>query len=81
MVGTENPSSASAPEGGSTTGRRGAWLATDAPDALAWALSIVARDLDPAFNAEEIEFAVEAACEGVTRLRKMSTLPVIRPEG
>jgi cysteine desulfurase len=33
------------------------------------------------FNtAEEIEFAVAAVCEGVTRLRKMSTLPLIRPE-
>ncbi len=48
LIGTENPSAASAPTGGASFGRRGAWLATDAPAALDWAAGIVARDLDPA---------------------------------
>jgi hypothetical protein len=47
LVGTENPTTASAPSDGGA-GRRGVWLATDAPSVVAWARGIAQDDLDPA---------------------------------
>lgn len=50
LVGSENPGTGAAPDddrSDGTLGRRGVYVATDAPSVVAWARALVARDLDP----------------------------------
>ena len=63
LVGTENPTLASAPASG-TAGRRGAWLATDAPSVVAWARGIVADDIDPVAHLDVRPFQARAPGRG-----------------
>lgn len=63
LIGTENPTLASAPAAGGA-GRRGAWLATDAPSVVAWARGIVAADVDPAAHVDVRPFQARDPIRG-----------------
>ncbi len=55
LLGSENPSLGAAPSddfGDGTAGRRGVFLAIDAPSLAGWARDLVARDLDPEGHAD-----------------------------
>lgn len=51
LIGTENPGLGAAPAPG-RPGRRGAYVATALPEVAAWAVDLLARDLDPVHHAD-----------------------------
>ena len=55
LIGSENPNPGAAPDDDltdGTAGRRGVYLATDAPAVVKWAADLIARDLDPAAHVD-----------------------------
>ena len=67
LVGSENPNLGATPSddlADGTAGRRGAWLATDAPLVVAWASSLVARDIDPEHHADLRPFQARDTSRG-----------------